>query len=116
MAEIVLQVGDYTQAKSVKVSCAGSGNNTIVAAVTGKTIRVTSYTLVADTAVAVKFQDGAGGTDLTGAMKIGTTTDSGGVASAYHPHGHFATSSATLLNLNLSGAVQVSGHITYIEV
>ncbi len=103
--------------KYAKISAASSGNNTIVAAPSdGKKIVVLAYTIIADTSVTAKFQDGAGGTDLTGAMKCGTASDPGGVSVAYAEGGHFACTANTLLNLSLGSAVQVSGHVTYILV
>ena len=72
-----------------------------------------SYTLVCTTAVTAKFQSGAGGTDLTGAMPFGAN---GGVSAPFNPLGHFETASNTLLNLSLGSAVAVAGHICYVEV
>lgn len=103
---------DVLVAKFVSVSASSSGNNTIVAAVTGKKIRVLSYVLVSTTSVTAKFQSGASGTDLTGAMPLGAN----GVVSASPDQGHFETVAGQLLNLSLGSAVAVSGHITYIEV
>lgn len=97
------------------ISCASSGNNTIIAAVASKKLRVLSFVLNGAATVNWKFQDGAGGTDLTGLMPI-----VGGVLGVYSipfcPVGWFETTANTLLNLNLSGAVQVSGWLTYVEV
>ena len=92
------------------ISGATSGNNTVVAARTGVKIRVLSYTLVAASAVTVRFESGADGTALTGVMSIGAN---GGISTTYNPAGHFETAVSTLLNMELGGAVQVSGHITY---
>ncbi len=65
-------------------------------------------------AVNAKFQDGAGGTDLTGLKYLAAA---GGSASGpFNPAGWFETSPGTLLNLNLSGAVAVGGELVYMEV
>jgi hypothetical protein len=40
----------------------------------------------------------------------------GGVAAAYCPVGHFETAAGEALNINLSGAVAVGGHVVYVEV
>jgi hypothetical protein len=40
----------------------------------------------------------------------------GGVSAPYNPLGHFETTANTTLNLNLSAAQSVDGHLTYIEV
>ena len=55
--------------KRAKIDGATSGNNTLVAAVTGKKIRVLALTAtMTGTAVTIRFEDGAGGTALTGQM------------------------------------------------
>ena len=100
--------------KHAVIDHATSGNNTIVAAVAGKKILVTGYTLVAAGAVTVRFESGADGTALTGQMSFAAN---GGAVNAYNPGGVFApTATNTLLNLELSGAVSVDGHLTYVEI
>lgn len=92
---------------------ATSGNNTLVAAVASRKIRVLAYVMVASGDVTARFEDGAGGTALTGQMDL--TTNSG-VSAAFNPAGWFETGTNTLLNLELDAAVSVDGHLTYIEV
>lgn len=92
------------------IDAASSGDNTIVAAISGQKIRVLSYTLLCNAATLVRFESGAGGTALTGQMSFDAT---GGVSVPFSPVGHFETASGSLLNLELSAANQVSGHITY---
>jgi hypothetical protein len=104
---------DQTPIKRAIVSGATSGDNTVVAAVTGKSIRVLQVQLVSITAVAVRFESAAGGTALTGVMSLGAT---GVLSSGYCPVGHFQTAAGELLNMELGGAVQVSGWIVYQEV
>jgi hypothetical protein len=99
--------------KFAAISASSSGNNTIVAAVTGKKIRVLAYTLVCTTAVTAKFKTATGGADLTGAMPFGAN---GGASAPYCPVGHFETVSGDLLNLVLGSAVAVAGHVIYVEV
>jgi hypothetical protein len=95
------------------ISAAGSGNNTLVAAVTGKKIRVIGFALVGAGSVTAKFQSGAGGTDLTGAMTLAAGTS---VVVEPYESGVFETAVAALLNLNLSGAIQVSGFLVYVTM
>lgn len=97
---------------SVSVSAASSGNNTLVAAVAGKQIVVTSYFFVCDGAVTAQFQSGAGGTALSGAMSFAAN---GGivVCDSGSPDGWFATTAGQLLNLNLGGSVGVRGTLNY---
>lgn len=97
--------------KFAVVTASSIGATAVVAAVTSKKIRVLSYVLVASGDNLVKFQSGA--TDVTGSMPF--TTNSGASA-GFSPVGHFETAVTTALNINLTAALGVSGHLTYIEV
>lgn len=92
---------------------ATSGNNTIISAVSAKKIRVLALFMVSAGDVVARFEDGAGGTALTGQMNL--TTNSGFVL-PFNPVGWFETTANTLLNLELDGAVSVDGSIVYVEV
>lgn len=98
--------------KFAAISAASTGDNTLVAAVPGKRLRVLKYTVVASGAVGVKFRSGTG-TDLTGSMSLGAGS---GVGGAYCPAGHFETAPGEALALGLTAGVGVAGHLTYIEV
>jgi hypothetical protein len=100
--------------KYAKIAASSSGNNTLVAAVASKKIRVLAYNIMAAAAVNAKFQDGAGGTDLTGLKYFDAA--GAGISVGYNPVGWFETTANTLLNLNLSGAQAVGGELVYIEV
>jgi hypothetical protein len=100
--------------KFAAISTAASGNTTVVAAVASKKIRVLSYRFQAGADADVKFRDNTAGVDLTGAMSTGAKGGGGGAA--FSPVGHFETAAGNALSVNLSAAVQVSGHLTYIEV
>lgn len=92
------------------INVSSSGDNTVVAGVTSKKIKVLSVVLVAAGAVSVKWRSGT--TDLSGAMPL--AANSGFVLPSASPVGrYFETASGQALNINLSGAVQVSGHISY---
>lgn len=80
----------------------------LVAAVTGKRIRVHGYVIQAAGTVNVKFQSAS--TDLTGAMPQAANT---GVATQFAKDGWFDTAAGEALNIHLSGSVQVSGHLRY---
>jgi hypothetical protein len=99
--------------KFAVIDVASSGDNTLVAAVVGKKIRVHQVLLVAAGAVNARFESGAGGTALTGQMNL--TTNSG-FTLPFSPVGWFETASNTLLNLELSGAVSTDGVLCYTEV
>lgn len=100
--------------KFVKIAAASSGNNTLLAAVSAKKIRVLAYNFMGAAAVNAKFQDGAGGTDLTGLKYLDAA--GAGIVAPFNPLGWFETTANTLLNLNLSGAVAVGGELVYIEI
>jgi hypothetical protein len=82
--------------KRAVINDATSGNNTIVAAVVGKKIRVLDCVLISR------------GTVL---LYSGT-----GFTTGYNKHGHFETTANTLLNLELSAAINVDGWLQYVEV
>jgi hypothetical protein len=92
------------------IIAASAGNNTLVAAVAGKKIRVHNVVLVGSAAVTAQFQSGAGGTNLTGAVALAANT---GFAPGFDPEGHFETAPGALLNLSLGTAVAVAGWLTY---
>lgn len=99
--------------KYAAIAASGSGNNTVVAAVAGKKLRVLAYTFVANGTVNVKWQSGAGGTDLTGLTYC--VANMGKVA-PFCPVGWCETAVGALLNLHLSGAVAVGGEVVYVEI
>ena len=94
-----------------KVDTAASGDTQIVAAVTGKKIKLLSCKLISNGTVSIKWRSGT--TDLEGANPL--VANSGYVLPASSPgQGHYLeTAVNTALNINLSGATQVSGHISY---
>lgn len=88
-----------------------SGATEIVAANPTKKIKVLSYVLVADGAVTAKWQSAS--TDLSGAMSFSAN---GGVATSVGSPligWLFETQVNEALNLNLGGAVGISGHLSY---
>ena len=98
--------------KFAAISASSVGDNTVVAAVAGKKIRVLKYTILTSGPVAAKFRS-ASVADLTGSMTLAANS---GVGGAFCPVGLFETAAGDALNLNLSGAAGVAGHLTYIEV
>ena len=104
---------DVQLVKRAVIDAASSGNNTVVAAVTGKKIRVLALVMtMTGTAVTIRFEDGASGTALAGQMQ---PTQGQTVTLPFNPVGWFETSAATLLNLELGGAQSVDGVLVYIE-
>lgn len=109
----ISNAGTALTPKFAKIAASSSGDNTIVAAVTSKKIRVLAAVLMSNGTVNAKFQSGASGTDLTGLFYTVANT---GACLPFNPVGWFETAATTLLNLNLSAAVAVGGCITYVEV
>lgn len=101
------------EVRRAAISAATNGNNVALAAVQGQTIKVLACLLMANADVSVKFTNGAGGADLTGALPMGTKGN-GFILPPAPPGQHWIeTSEATALVLHLSAAVQVSGLIVY---
>ena len=96
--------------KYASISASSSGDNAIVAAVTSKKIRVLSYVLTASAAVNAKWRSAT--TDKSGLLYLDAK---GGVAAAENHGGLLETASGEALNLNLSSAVAVGGHVSYVE-
>ena len=90
---------------------ASSGDNLLVAAVADRKIRVLNYVLVSAGTVNATFRSGT--TPISGAMPL---VANAGISSPHSDRGLFETAVNTALNLNLSAAVGVRGHLTYIEV
>lgn len=99
--------------KFAVIDAATSGDNTIVAAVAGKKIRVISVFLMAAGTVNTRFESGASGTALTGQMNLVANV---GFVLPFNPTGWFETAAGSLLNLELSGAISTDGCLSYVEV
>lgn len=110
-----MRITQYSGAeiKYAVLDLAGSGDNTLVAAVNGKKIRVLGGCLVASGTVNVRFESSPGGTALTGAINLVANT---GFIIPFMPCGNFETLHSQLLNLELSAAVSVDGWLVYQEV
>lgn len=106
--------GAAVTVKFAAISASSSGDNTLLAAVTSKKIRVLSYSLMAAGAVNARFQTAVAGAYLTGLKYFAAA--GAGIVAPYNPKGWFETVAGDLLNLELSGAVAVGGEFSYIEV
>jgi hypothetical protein len=99
--------------KFAVIDHAVSGDNTLVAAVANRKIRVLSLMMIAAGSVNARFESGAGVTALSGQMQL---TAQSGFTLPFNPAGWFETTSGALLNLELSAAISVDGMLTYVEV
>lgn len=96
------------------IDAAVLGDNTLVAAVTGKKIRVLAAVLVASGgANNVRFESGAAGAALTGVMNLAAD---GQLVLPLNGFGWLETVAGVLLNLELSAATLVAGTLVYQEV
>lgn len=113
-ADPVNSAGVATPIKFVRINASSSGDNTIVAAVATKKIRVLGYAMVATGTVTALFQDSAGSPVIFGGFDLiansGVSYAGGLLAPA------FDTAAGNGLEINLSAGVAVKGHLTYIEV
>lgn len=112
-AKIPDSSGDLMNVKYAVINANTSGDNTLVAAVTGKRIRVLAGSVICTSAGDVRFESGASGTALTGQYPVAAN---GGFVLPYSQVGWFQTASATPLNLELSGTLDCNGSLTYVEV
>ena len=100
--------------KFASIDASSSGDNTIVAAVSGKKIRVVAlHVTMTGTLVTIAFESGASGTAITGDM---TPLKGNSITLPFCPVGWFETTSGVLLNMELGGSQAVAGCLTYIEV
>lgn len=88
-----------------------AGDATVVAAVTGKKIRVMSYVVTADTANTLVQFESTTSTAISGDMRF---PDNGILAANCVPFGCFETAAGELLNVQATTGA-VDGHITYAE-
>lgn len=113
-SSVALNDTTHCAPKFAVIDAATSGDNTIVAAVTGKKVRVlAAFLTMTGTAVTIRFESAAGGTALTGQM---TPAQGQTITLPFNPIGWFQTVAGELLNLELGGAQSVDGCVVYIEV
>lgn len=96
-----------------------AADNTVVAAVADKKIRVIAALLVGVGNCTARFESGTGGVALTGQMNL-SQNDSALIAGAtaiipmpYNPAGWFETASGVLLNLEIGNSGDVRGCVVY---
>jgi hypothetical protein len=93
------------------VSAGTSGDNTLIAGVASKTIRVYRLFLVANGSVQVVIKDGAS-ISLTGGMQLSTSTI---INLPLDGEPWFTTSSGNAFVVNLSAAIFVCGRVYYLQ-
>lgn len=123
----VVDSDDGTTVIAVKYAngiATASGDNVVLALVTGKKIRVLGFTLqvhedTAGTPVIAQFQDASTATGRGQSWKLTATADGGsqqGVVIVPSELGQFETAAGVGLDVNLSAAIDVAWSIVYVEV
>lgn len=98
--------------KFASISIATATTTTLVAAVTGKSIKLRSFILAAAASTTAIQFDGSGGVGLTGAMTIAATDN---FVAPDNPHGWMRTVSGEALRLITTGG-GAHGCLTYEEI
>jgi hypothetical protein len=119
---VIQSSGSQLTPKFAKIALTATG--TLVAAVSGKKIRVLSLFMTIEQETADEtyiFNSGASGTALTGSIGDTTTGDttrgSVPVSLPFSPIGWFETASGALLELALAGTTPIAhGCLVYVEV
>ena len=111
--DVILSDTTALTPKFAVIDAASSGDNTLVALVSSKKIRVLSLFMVAAGTVNARFESGAGGTALSGQRNLVANS---GFTLPFNPVGWFESGSGVLLNLELSAAISVDGCLVYVEV
>lgn len=106
--------GTASPYKFIRVNASSSGDNTLIAAVASRKLRIIAYAIVAAGTVTALFQDSAGSPNIFGGFDL--VANSGVVFAGSLNGPAFDTIAGNGLELNLSGAIAVKGHLTYVEV
>lgn len=106
------------QVKFAEIDSAGNTTFDVVAAVTGKRIRVMSYVLsLEDNAQAVQFQSKGSGAlvELSGNGIQAIASVNNTFAAPHNPAGWFETVAGEKLQIKSSAAGAIGGHLSYVE-
>ena len=99
--------------KRAIISATTATDTALVAAVVGKEIHVLQLFLINGGTQTVRFENGAGGTALTGVMDFAANT---GMVLPHSISAWFKTTSGTALSMETGQGVTTMGALSYIEV
>lgn len=100
--------------KFVRVNATADGDNTVVAAVSGKKLRVIGYAISATAAGVATFQDTAGTPVVFASFPLAAN---GGVVYDGGPEcPAFETASGAGIEINCATGQDITGHMTYLEL
>jgi hypothetical protein len=105
-------MSQFLNCKQADISISASGDNTVVAAVSGRPIKVHQIFLVANAAVNVKFKDGASSDLNATAINL---SSGGAITLQYTGQPWWVTTVGNAFIINLSGAVACTGRVYYTE-
>lgn len=110
---VYTQPRDFVTANlsSASINFSTTGDNTIIAGVSGQTIRVFKAFFNVSAATNITFKDGAA-TNLTGALNLSSGQ---GMTLDFDSEPWFITSAGNAFIINQSGTAQVSGRIYYMQ-
>lgn len=111
---VVFSDGVASVVKYVSVNATADGDNTIIAGVGGKKIRVLAYVLAGTLAGTYVLQDTAGSPNIFGRIRVGA--DGGGASFAGSVFGPaFETIAGNGVEINCPAGGDMLGHMTYME-
>lgn len=100
------------------INVTAAGNTTVIPAVAGKKVRLHQYVVITDTDVTLTWKD-TGGANLSGPLPLaayGGISSNQGAGSYQTPFGLFESDPDQGVVINLSGAANLGGHVTYTYV
>jgi hypothetical protein len=100
--------------KYARVNATADGDNTVIAAVSGKALRVLGYQLATTAAGTITLQDSAGSPAVFASFPMaanGNISYAGGLQAPA-----FETASGVALEISNGAGVDTLGHITYVEI
>jgi hypothetical protein len=110
---VQLTTAGATAQQYVQITATEDGTTTIIAGVAGEQIVVTSLFIDPASAVTVNWQSHTTSTVLIGPTALAAND---GYVLPYHPLGWFAAPAGEAVDINLSGAVNVGGCLTYVTI
>lgn len=100
--------------KFVKVNATADGDNTVIAAVAGRQIRVVGYCISALAAGTITFQDDTASAVVIGALKIADAAIVSYAGSEDAPA--FEGGNGKGIEINTSAGLDITGHLTYVLI
>lgn len=101
-------------ATSLPINVNSSGDNIVVPAVVGKSVRVMAMKLIPAGAVNVQVCSGTGTSKVLDGLEALTTSEV--YSREFNPMGWYQTVLGDGLNINLSGGIQIGGVVVYVYV